>query len=194
MSATVGDTGEGPVVLRRLRPRTRRGWALYAAGLLTFFVLDVLALMGKPLATELLVSLSGMVLGAAVAYAVGLPFRRLVGTGIWRILGIFLGFALTFVIIFAGSALAGVPAFPSAQSGNVGVLIYGFALGFGVSVPGGLGFPGASEAPGRREARSSGFGTMVLVLGVVAALFALLFVSFVLVEYLAAPLIRYLAG
>jgi hypothetical protein len=194
LSATVGDPGEGPAVLRGLRPRTRRGWALYALGLLTFFVLDVLALMGKPLATELLVSLSGMVLGAVVAYAVASPFGRLVGTGIWRILGIFLGLALTFVIIFAGSALAGIPAFPSAQSGNVGALIYGFALGFGVSVPGGLGFSGASEAPGRREARGSGFETMALVLGVVATLFALLFVLFVLVEYLAAPLIRYLAG
>jgi len=178
-------------VLRRLRPRTRRGWALYAFGLLTFFVLDVLALMGKALAAELLVSLSGMVVGAAVAYAGARPFRRLVGTGIWRIIGIFLGLALTFVIIFAGSALAGIPAFPSAQGGNVGALIYGFALGFGVSVPGGLGF---SEAPGRREARGSELRTVALVLGVVAALSALLFVLFVLVEYLAAPLIRYLAG
>ena len=187
----MGDPGEAPAVLRRLRPRTRRGWTLYAFGLLTFFVLDVLALMGKDLATELLVSLSGMVVGAAVAYLGARPFRRLVGTGIWRIIGIFLGLALTFVIIFAGSALAGIPAFPSAQGGNVGALIYGFALGFGVSVPSGLGF---SEAPGRWEARGSEVRAVAVVLGVVAALFALLFVLFVLVEYLAAPLIRYLAG
>ncbi len=194
MSAIVGDPGEGSAVLRRFRPRTWRGWGLYAFGLVTFFVLDVLALMGKDLATELLVSLSGVVLGGAVAYAVARPFRRLVGTGIWRILGIFLGLALTFVIIFAGSALAGTPAFPSARSGNVGAMIYGFALGFGISVPGGLGFSGTSEAPERREIRGSEFRTVVLVLGVVAALFALLFVLFVLVEYLAAPLIRYLVG
>ncbi len=189
----MGDP-EGSALLRGLRPKTWRGWALYAFGLITFFVLDVLALMGKALATELLVSLSGVVLGAAVAYVVASPFRGLVGTGIWRMLGVFLGLALTFVIIFAGSALAGIPAFPTARSGNVGALIYGLALGFGISVPGALGVSGAPGASERRDARGSEFRTVVLALGVVAALFALLFVLFVLVEYLAAPLIRYFAG
>lgn len=177
---------EGSALLRR--PRTRKGWVLFAFGLLTFFVLDVLALMGKDLATELLVSLSGMVLGATAAYAVARPFRRLVGSGIWRILGIFLGLAAAFVIIFAGSALAGIPAFPTAQSGNVGALIYGFAFGFGVFVPRGL---GASEGWKARESNLRAVGVAV---GVVAAFLALLFALFVLVEYLVAPLIRYLVG
>jgi hypothetical protein len=194
LRAVVGDPGEGSVVLRGLRPKTWRGWVLYAFGLVTFFVLDVLAFMGKDLATELLVSLSGVVLGAAVAYAVARPFRRLVGTGIWRMLGIFLGLAVTFVVIFAGSALAGIPAYPTAQGGNVGALIYGFALGFGVSVPRGLGFSGASEASEGLVANRSDLRTLVLVLGTVASLFALLFVLFVLAEYLAAPLIQYLVG
>ncbi len=174
------------------RPRT--WWGLYAFGLLTFFVLDVLALMGKDLATGLLVSLSGMVLGAAVAYAVARPFRRLVGVGIWRIVGIFLGLAATFVIVFAGSALAGIPAFPTAQSGSVGALIYGFAFGFGISVPGGLGYSGGLGASEGREVRGSNLRAVGVALGVVAALIALLFALFVLIEYLAAPLIRYFVG
>ena len=178
----------------RRRPITRRRWGLYALALIAFFFLDVLALMGEDLATKLLVSLSGMVLGATVAYAVAHPFRRLVGTGAWRILGVFVGFAVTFGVIFAGSALAGIPAFPTAQSGSVGALIYGFAFGFGVSVPRGLGFSGGLDASGRREPRGSNRRAGGVALGVVAALFALLFMLSVLIEYLSAPIIRYFVG
>ncbi|MGH3147791.1 MAG: hypothetical protein ACRDTR_18510 [Rubrobacter sp.] len=175
-------------------PRTWKGWGLFALGLVTFLILDVLALMGEDLATKLLVSLSGTVLGAVVAYAVTRPFRRFVGVGVWRTLGIFLGLALTFVIVFAGSALAGIPAFPTAQSGNVGAVIYGFAFGFGISVPGGLGASGPFGARGPRGTGNPELRTVVLVLGVVAGLFALLFALFVLVEYLVAPLIQQFAG
>ena len=184
MSAAAGERGEGLASLRRLKPGTRRGWGLYVIGLAAFSALDVLALMGVDLALRLLVSLSGLVLGAAAAYALARPFRGLVG--VYWMLAIFVGLALTFVIIFGGSALAGVPAFPTAESGNVGLLIYGFAFGFGVFVPGGLGFSGTF---GASDLRALG-----LALGVVAALFALLFAAFVLIEYLAAPLIRHLAG
>ncbi len=90
---------EGSALL--LSPRTWRGWGLFAIGVATLLILDVLALMGKDLATEFLVSFSGMVLGTAVACAAARPFRRLVKVGIWRILGIFVGLAATFVIIFA---------------------------------------------------------------------------------------------
>ncbi len=94
------------------RPRSWKGWGFVVFGLLTFFVLDLLALMGGDLATRLVVSLSGMVLGSAVAYAVARTFSRFMGVGIRRSLGIFSGLALTFVIVFAGSALASIPAFP----------------------------------------------------------------------------------
>ncbi len=94
------------------RPRSWKGWGFVVFGLLTFFVLDLLALMGGDLATRLVVSLSGMVLGSAVAYAVARTFSRSMGVGIRRTLGIFSGLALTFVIVFAGSALASIPAFP----------------------------------------------------------------------------------
>ena len=190
MSTAAGDD---PLAVFR-RPRSWEGWGFFVFGLLTFFFLDVLALVGEDLATELLVALSGMVLGLAVAYAIARPIGRFVGAGIWRTLGTFFGLALTFGIVFGGSALAGIPAFPTAQSGNVGALIYSFALGFGVSVPIGLSASGPFHASGRREAGGSDLRTVVLVLGVVAGLFALLLALFVLVEYLVAPLIRHFAG
>lgn len=197
MNAATGDRREDPTedpsALPR-RPWTWKRWGLFALGLVTFFVLDVLALMGEDLATKLLVSLSGMVLGAAVAYAITRPLRRFVGAGIWRTLGIFLGLALTFVIVFAGSALAGIPAFPTAQSGNVGAMIYGLAFGFGITVPGGLGASNTLRSQGRLEAGGPELRTVVVVLGAVAGLFALLFALFVLVEYLVAPLIQHFAG
>jgi hypothetical protein len=73
-------------------------------------------------------------------------------------------------------------------------LISGFAFGFGASVPRGLGVSGPFYAAGRREAGGSDLRTVVLVLGVVAGLFALFFALFALVEYLVAPLIRHFAG
>jgi hypothetical protein len=41
-----------------------------------------------------------------------------------------------FEILLIGSALADVPVFPTAESGNVGFLIYGLAFGFGVFLGG----------------------------------------------------------
>jgi hypothetical protein len=183
--------GGGPEVLQRLKPNTRRGWTLYALGLLAFVALDVLALMGEELASKLLVSLSGMVIGGAAGYVASRPFRRF--AGVWRTLGVFVGLALTFAIVFAGSALAGIPAYPTAEGGNVGILIYGLAFGFGVSVPRGLGVSGPFYGS-RRDPRGSELKTSILVLGTVAGLFAVLFVSFVLLEYVVAPLIRHFAG
>jgi hypothetical protein len=91
-------------VLRRLWPRTRKGWGFVVLTVSTFFVLDALALMGSEIAIELLISLAG----------------------------IMLGLVSVFEILLIGSALADVPVFPTAESGNVGFLIYGLAFGFGV--------------------------------------------------------------
>ena len=103
--------GGNPLAVFR-RPKSWKGWGFVVFGLLTFFVLDLLALMGGDLATRLVVSLSGMALGSAVAYAVARTFRRSMGVGIRRTRGIFSGLALTFAIVFAGPALASIPAFP----------------------------------------------------------------------------------
>lgn len=182
-------------MLGRLRPRTRRGRAGYALGLVTFLVLDALALMGSELALELLVTLSGMLVGAGAAYAVTRPFRnRLAVSGVWRIVGVFVGLAFVFGIIFGGSALLGVPAFPTAESGNAGALIYGLAFGFGVSVPHGLGLSGYGGRPGAGEDARGDLRLAAVVLGAVAGLFVLLFAAFLVLEYVVAPLIRYLAA
>lgn len=73
-------------------------------------------------------------------------------------------------------------------------MIYGSAFGFCISVPRGLSVSGPFYASGRREAGGSDLRMVILVLGVVAVLFALFFALFVLVEYLVAPLIRHFAG
>ena len=101
---SAGFDEESAVVLRRLWPRTRKGWGFVVLTVSTFFVLYALALMGSEIAIELLISLAG----------------------------IMLGLVSVFEILLIGSALADVPVFPTAESGNVGFLIYGLAFGFGV--------------------------------------------------------------
>jgi len=186
-------TGRGIAGIRRLWPRTRRAWALAVFGVLTFFVLDVLALRGSDLALDLLIFLSGMLAGAVAARLATYPLRRMAGNpGIWRTVGLFVGLASVFVIIFGGTALAGIPPYPTAEGGNAGTMIYGLALGFLVGVPGGL-----VRGAGSREHRPSPVPDLkvaAVILVTVAALFGLLFMLFLLLEYALVPLIRALAG
>ncbi len=178
--------------IRRLWPRTRRAWALAVFGVFTFFVLDVLALRGSDLALDLLIFLSGMLVGLIAARLATYPFRRKAGgSGIWRTVGLFAGLALVFVIIFGGTALAGIPPYPTAEGGNVGNMIYGLALGFLVGVPGGL---VRAETRPHPHPPGSSLKIVAVILGTVAALFGLLFALFLLLEYALVPLIRALAG
>jgi len=161
------------------------------AGLVTFFVLDLLALRGSDLALDLLIVLSGMLAGAVAARVATLPFRKASGSGIWRTVGLFAGLASVFVIIFGGTALAGIPPYPTAEGGNTGTAIYGIALGFFVGVPGGL----ASSGPGERQpSPAPDLKVVAVILSAVVGLFGLLFMLFVLLEYALVPLIRALAG
>jgi hypothetical protein len=185
-------TGRVSTGIRRLLPRTGRSWAFAVFGVLTFFALDLLALRGSDLALDLLIFLSGMLAGAVAARLATYPFRRLAERAvIWRPVGLFAGLAFVFVIIFGGTALAGIPAYPTAEGGNVGNMIYGLALGFLIGVPGGL-VPAESRSypplPG------SGLKVVAVILGTVAALFGLLFGLFLLLEYALVPLIRTLAA
>ncbi len=159
-------------------------------GVLTFFLLNVFVLRGSDLALDLLISLSGMLAGLAVARLATYPFRKS-GPGVRRTVGLFVGLGSVFVIVFGGTALAGIPPFPTAEGGNIGTLIYGFALGFGVGIPGGL-VPAESRVPTFDP--GSGLKVAAVILGTVAALFALFFVLFLLLEYALVPLIRSLAG
>jgi hypothetical protein len=184
--------GRGAIGIRRLLPRTRRSWAVAVLGVLIFFALDLLALRGSDLALDLLIFLSGMLVGFIAARLVTLPFRnRLDGSGIGRTIGLFAGFASVFLIIFGGTALAGIPPYPTAEGGNAGTVIYGLALGFLVGVPGGL-VPARSEAP--RPSPAPDLKVMAVILTTVAGLFGLLFMLFLLLEYALVPLIRTLAG
>lgn len=178
---------------RGLWPRTWRGWSAYALSLGTLIVLNVLVVLGSDLALKLLITLVGMLVGAVVAYAITYPFRNMFAvSGVWRIAGNFVSLALVFGIIFGGSALIGIPAFPTAESGNAGTLIYGLTFGFGVSVPAALGLSRTPEW--RRDSRGAELRVLAVVLGTVAGLFALLFALYLLIEYVAVPLIRYLAA
>ena len=190
---SAGFDEDSPVVLRRLWPRTRKGFVFGALIVSTFFVLDTLALMGSEIAIELLISLTGMLVGMVAAYAAAYPLREKFGGSVgWRMAGIMLGLASVFGILLIGSALADVPAFPTAESGNLGFLIYGLAFGFGVYFGGRL-----SSKSDHRHCGESSAGPELRVIavaaGAVAALFTLAFAAFVLFEYVAAPLIRYVA-
>ena len=178
--------------IRALWPKTRRDWTFVVFCAFAFLALNVLALLGSDLAWDLLISLSGALVGLAAARLATYPFRKKPGvSGVGRIFGLFVGLALVFVIIFGGTALAGIPAYPTAEGGNVGNMIYGFAMGVLVGIPGGLA-PAERKTPGPPS--RSGFKVVAIILGTVAALFGLLFVLFLLIEYVAVPLIRALAG
>ena len=159
---------------------------------LTFFALDLLALRGSDLALDLLIFLSGMLAGVTAARLATYPFRRLAErSAIWRTVGLFAGLAFVFVIIFGGTALAGIPPYPTAEGGNAGTMIHGLALGFLVGVPGGLAPVGLEES---RPSPGPDLKVAAVVLGTVVGLFGLLFMLFLLLEYALVPLIRALAA
>jgi hypothetical protein len=183
-----------PVVLRRLWPRTRKGWGFVILTVSTFFSLDTLALMGSEIAIELLISLAGMLVGMVAAHTAAYPLReKFGGSAGWRMSGILLGLASVFGILLIGSTLADVPTFPTAESGNVGFLVYGLAFGFGVYFGGNLSSSRATPATEEKPGVGPEFRVIVVAAGAVAALFMLAFAAFVLFEYVAAPLIRYVA-
>lgn len=161
-------------------------------GVLTFFALDVLALRGSDLALDLLIFLSGMLAGGAAARLATYPLRKKFGdSGIGRTFGLFAGLASVFAIVFGGTALAGIPPYPTAEGGNAGTMIYGLALGFLVGVPGGLVRAENRPPP---PPPGSNLKIVAVIFGTVAALFGLLFALFLLLEYALVPLIRALAG
>lgn len=183
----------GVTMVRRMWPRTRRAWTVVVLCALTFFVLNLLVLLGSDLALDLLVFLSGALVGAAVARLAAHFFGSAFGGSVVRrALGVFVGLASIFAIVFAGAAIAGIPAFPTAEGGRAGDLIYGLAMGFGLSAVrslGGLDSDAPPEPPARSELKVA-----AVVLATVAALFGALFVAFLVIEYVAVPLIRSLAG
>ncbi len=177
-------------------PKTRRAWIYVALFALVFLVLDALALMGVELAVALLATLAGGLGGILLALSTVYPLvRRFPRAGVWRVLCFFAGIGLTFGILVGGSALAGIPLFPTAEGGNVGAFIYGLAVGFGSSASnfalgGGMGsaFTGVFfEDAGSRGVWAKAFA---LVVGAVVGLLMLCLLGYLAVEYIVAPIIR----
>jgi hypothetical protein len=104
-----------------------------------------------------------------------------------------LGLVSVFGILLIGSALADVPALPTAESGSVGFLVYGLAFGFGAYFGGNLSSSRATLATGEGPGVGPELEVIAVAAGAVAALFTLAFAAIVLFEYVAAPPIRYVA-
>jgi hypothetical protein len=187
------------VVIPRLWPSTRRAWVYVALFAVAFLVLDVLALAGVDLAVGLLVTLGGAVAGVLIAYAVAYPFmRRLPRTSVWRTLWFFFGLASMFGILVGGSALAGIPLFPTAEGGNIGAFIYGLAVGFGGAIVsfargGGLkaAFTGILHEDDESKAVRMRF--TLVVCGAVIGLLVLCLLGYFAIEYILSPIARSLA-
>ena len=184
-----------------LVPATRGGRAALISGVIVFLLLDVLVVLGSELALGLLVVLTGTVAGLVLARLVTLPVRpALERGGPGNLFGFLLGVASLFVIVFVGTYLAGIPAYPTAEGGHLGTAIYGFAFGFAATVCELSLRPSAGSSPlYRGTAAKDGAGRVwlrasLVVAGVVVALFGLLFVAYLLIEYVLLPVVRLLAS
>ncbi|AHY45735.1 Hypothetical Protein RradSPS_0452 [Rubrobacter radiotolerans] len=178
--------------MARFLPRSRAAWAALVVAVAAFLVLDVLALLGSEFAAGLLVSLVGIACGAAVAALAARPLiRRSKPGGPGRFLWFFGGIASLFVIAVGGSALAGIPLFPTAEGGRVSFLLYGLAFGFGSAVCA-FSSGGARSGPLFDEGGSSGAAlrAVVAVLAFVLAFAVLCLLGYVFIEFVLAPLAR----
>lgn len=180
-----------------LVPATRQGRAALVAGIVIFLGLDVLVVLGSDLALGLLVLSTGLLAGLVLALLVTLPVRPTLERGGPGNLFLFLlGLASTFLIVFIATSMAGIPAYPTAEGGHLGTAIYGFAFGFGATVcrvslrpsavtPSIHRGTAAGAGPGRVWLRAS-----LIVAGVVAGLFGVLFFAFLVFEYVLAPVVK----
>ncbi len=180
-----------------LLPATRLGRAFLVAGVLVFLALDVLVVLGSELALGLLVLSTGLLAGLVLARLVTFPARRMLERGGSENLFVFLlGLASMFLIVFVATSAAGIPAYPTAEGGHLGTAIYGFAFGFGATVCRASLRPSAvTPSVYRGTAPADGTGRVwvrasLLVAGVVAGLFGLLFFAFLTLEYVLVPVVK----
>lgn len=186
--------------MSRFLPRSRRAWVYLVSAVGLFLILDVLALAGSEFAIGLLVTMGGLVIGVCAAVALVYPFtRRLDRSSPLRYLWFFGGVASLFLIVVIGSALAGIPLFPTAEGGLTSTFLYGLAFGFGSSAAnfalGGsirsafLGVLADSPESSRVAVRTL-FVIGATVVGLLL-LFLLLYVAF---EFVLTPIVRSLAS
>lgn len=177
--------------------QNRRDWVIVGLSAALFAVLDLLVVLGYEAALYLLVILVGTLLGNFLAYLLSIPikrpFSRLFGTR-RRVAAFWVGLASILAILAFSSYILGAPAIPSEGFRISGALIFGLALGFGGRLRQSL-TPASPATPEEyRETRRAEVRLILVVVGTAAALFAITFGVFLLIEYIVAPLIQYVAG
>ncbi|WP_119069511.1 hypothetical protein [Rubrobacter indicoceani] len=181
-------------------PGSRRAWVYLVCAVGVFLILDVLALAGSTFATGLLVTLGGFVVGVTGAVGLVYPFtKRLARSSPLRYLWFFGGVASLFLIVVVGSALAGIPLFPTAEGGFTSAFLYGLAFGFGsgaanFALGGGvrsafLGVLADSPESSRVAARTLG-----VIAATIIGLLLLFLLGYVLLEFILTPIVRSLAS
>lgn len=176
-----------------LWPKTRRAWVYVIFFAALFLVLDVLALTGFEFAIGLLSTLGGGLAGVLLALAGAYRLvRGLPRESLWRPVWMFAGIASTFGIVVAGSALAGIPLFPTAEGGYAGAFVYGLAIGFGGSVVNfSLGGGARSAFLGEDEGDTGAYlKTALVVVGATLGLLAACLAGYLAIEYVLAPIAR----
>lgn len=176
--------------------KTRENWIVAVLAVLLFGILDLLVVLGYGFALDLLVLLTGLLAGMLLAYLISSPFREsfVRRFGAWKgVVAIAIGLVSVLAIALTGSYMIGGPAALSEEYGSPGAFVFGIALGFGSQLRRSLSPPPSTSPEEEQEASKADVRLMLVVVGTVAGLFALAFTAFVLFEYVAAPLIRYLA-
>ncbi|MGI8650125.1 MAG: hypothetical protein ACR2KW_07070 [Rubrobacter sp.] len=185
--------------MSRFLPHTRRAWVYLVSVVSLFLILDVLALTGSTFATGLLVTLGGFVLGICASVALVYPFtRRLDRSSPVRYLWFFGGVASLFLIVVTGSALVGIPLFPTSEGGLVSIFLYGLAFGFGTAAMNfALGgsirsaFLGViSDGP---ESSRVALRTLVVIAATIVVLLLLFLLGYVVFEFILTPIVRSIA-
>jgi hypothetical protein len=173
--------------------RTKREWMAAAIVVPLLAVVAFFSLLGYETAAGLLVALGGCFIGTCLAYPIASSFRQRFASrfGSWRgPVASALGLASVITIIFSSSYVLDIPTLASEDHGISGVFVFGLAIGFGGALRQRL----ARTPKEEREAREATVRLVFAVAGAAAALYILLFGVFVLIDYVAAPLIRYFAG
>lgn len=186
--------------LSLLVPKSRLAWVYLICAVGLFIVLDVLALSGSTFATGILVTMGGFVLGAVVAVALVYPFtKRLERSSPVRYMWFFGAVASLFLIVVIGSAIAGIPLFPTAEGGLTSIFLYGLAFGFGASAANfALGgsvrsaFLGVlADSP---ESSRVALQTVGVIAATIAGLLLLFFLGYIFFEFILTPIVRSLAS
>ena len=174
--------------------QSRRDWVIVGLTVVAFAVLDLLVLMGYEAALYLLVILVGTLLGSLLAYLISIPleqsFARFFGAR-RRVAAFWVGLASILSILALSSYVLGSPAIPSEGSRTTGALIFGLALGFGGGLRRRLAPAPKFTPEEERESRRAEVRLVFVVVGTAAALFAITYGTYLSVEYMVAPLIRY---